>query len=142
MVIVTLDLSVPATVLPSARKWLAIVSDRLQTTFERLEKRGNKLPEQLRLRARKVIFGGHADADTVVPSGRLGCVLVRHAKKAGKGIAAFHRVSACSEGRDSRVWVLGYCFMRCLGCAGRFGSYLVAIFGRLDDWAVQWVGCF
>ena len=69
VVVIALDLSQPAAVLPSARKWLALVSDRLGGTFERLEKRGSKLPEQLRLRAKKVLFGGHEDADQVQPLG-------------------------------------------------------------------------
>ncbi|GMH33018.1 hypothetical protein BSKO_00852 [Bryopsis sp. KO-2023] len=69
VVVIVVDLSEPSQVLPELLKWMNLVKQRLGTTFEKLEKRGSKLPEQLRIRARKALYGGNEDRDVVEHSG-------------------------------------------------------------------------
>jgi len=64
-VAVVVDLSQPAQALQSAVTWLQLVRAKLQTSYDWLEQRGSKLPEQLRLRARKYIGSSHEDKETV-----------------------------------------------------------------------------
>lgn len=65
MVAVIVDLSQPADTLRSAVLWLQLVKTKLQHTYDWLEHKGSKLPEQLRLRARKYIGSSHEDKDTI-----------------------------------------------------------------------------
>lgn len=65
VVAVVVDLSQPSEALRSAVSWLQHVRAKLQHTFDWLEQKGSKLPEQLRLRARNYIDSSHEDKDTI-----------------------------------------------------------------------------
>ncbi|DBA72389.1 TPA: Cytoplasmic dynein 2 light intermediate chain 1 [Trebouxia sp. C0005] len=65
VVAVIVDLSQPAQVLQSAVTNLQLVRANLQTSYGWLEQKGSKLPEQLRLRARKYIGSSHEDKDAI-----------------------------------------------------------------------------
>lgn len=69
MVVIVVDLSNPSEVLPSFEKWMSLLKTRLAKTYERLEQRGSKLPDQLRLRAKKALYGSNEDKDVVYHSG-------------------------------------------------------------------------
>lgn len=70
VVAVVVDLSQPSEALRSAVSWLQLVRTKLQYTFDWLEQKGSKLPEQLRLRARKYIGSSHEDKDTIQHLGK------------------------------------------------------------------------
>ncbi|DBB05899.1 hypothetical protein WJX82_002057 [Trebouxia sp. C0006] len=65
VIAVVVDLSQPAQVLQSAVTYLQLVRANLQTSYGWLEQKGSKLPEQLRLRARKYIGSSHDDKDAI-----------------------------------------------------------------------------
>ena len=69
MVVIVVDLSEPSEALNTALKWTGIVRNRLSSTYQRLEQRGSKLPEQLRIRAKKYLYGTNEDKDEVYHSG-------------------------------------------------------------------------
>lgn len=73
VVAVVVDLSAPAQVLQNAVTWLQLVRGKLQTSYDWLDQRGSKLPEQLRLRARKYIGSTHEDKDTIQHLGESSC---------------------------------------------------------------------
>ena len=70
MVAIVVDLSQPAQALQSAVTWLQLVRAKLQGSFSWLEQRGSKLPEQLRLRARKYVGSTHEDKDVIQHLGK------------------------------------------------------------------------
>lgn len=70
MVVVTVDLSHPADTVGTAVLWLQLVRTKLQHTYTWLEQQGSKLPEQLRLRARKYIASSHEDRDIIQHLGK------------------------------------------------------------------------
>ena len=70
VIAVVVDLSQPAAALRSAVEWLQLVSTKLQGVCDWLEQRGSKLPEQLRLRARKYIGSSHEDKDIIQHLGK------------------------------------------------------------------------
>ena len=70
MVAVTVDLSHPADTLRSAVLWLQLVRTKLQHTYDWLEQKGSKVPEQLQLRARKHIGSSHEDRDIIQHLGK------------------------------------------------------------------------
>eukprot|EP00854_Cymbomonas_tetramitiformis_P017965 gene17965-21396_t len=69
VVVIVVDLSNPASVLPTLEYWLDKVKAKTGATYEKLERRGSKLPEQLKLRAKKVFGSSHEDANSVVHTG-------------------------------------------------------------------------
>ena len=73
VVAVVVDLSTPAQVLQNAITWLQLVKGKLQTSYDWLDQRGSKLPEQLRLRARKYIGSTHEDKDATQHLGESWC---------------------------------------------------------------------
>ncbi|KAI8468973.1 MAG: cytoplasmic dynein 2 light intermediate chain 1 [Monoraphidium minutum] len=60
-VVICVDLSDPAAVLPSARQWLSAVRSKLAATYAAFERKGLQLPEQLRQRARLRLAGGSGE---------------------------------------------------------------------------------
>ena len=68
-VVIAADLARPAEVLPTVLFWLDQVQQKLAATYASLERRGSKLPEQLRLRARRYFGSQHEDADAVQHTG-------------------------------------------------------------------------
>ncbi len=62
MVLIAVDLSKPHEVLPTLEYWLGRINARTDATFGKLEKRGSKLPEQLRPRSKRVFGAAHEDA--------------------------------------------------------------------------------
>eukprot|EP00227_Mantoniella_beaufortii_P016060 CAMPEP_0197596268 /NCGR_PEP_ID=MMETSP1326-20131121/24667_1 /TAXON_ID=1155430 /ORGANISM="Genus nov. species nov., Strain RCC2288" /LENGTH=307 /DNA_ID=CAMNT_0043162735 /DNA_START=165 /DNA_END=1085 /DNA_ORIENTATION=+ len=62
VVLIVVDLSKPHEVLPTLEYWLSRVKARTDATFGKLEKRGSKLPEQLRARSKKVFGATHEDS--------------------------------------------------------------------------------
>jgi hypothetical protein len=50
--VITVDLSDPAAALPALLQWLDLVRRKLAATYEKFEKKGLQLPEQLRTRAK------------------------------------------------------------------------------------------
>ena len=68
-VVIGADLAHPAEVLPTVLFWLDQVQQKLAATYASLERRGSKLPEQLRLRARRYFGSQHEDADAVQHTG-------------------------------------------------------------------------
>jgi len=75
VVAVVVDLSQPAQVLQSAVTYLHLVRANLQTSYGWLEQKGSKLPEQLRLRARKYIGSSHDDKDAIQHLGERTCII-------------------------------------------------------------------
>mmetsp|Transcript_35465 Transcript_35465/g.89428 ORF Transcript_35465/g.89428 Transcript_35465/m.89428 type:complete len:410 (+) Transcript_35465:79-1308(+) len=69
VVVIAVDLSQPAEVLDTLLFWLEKVRLKLQTSYTKLEQRGSKLPEQLRIRARKLFGSNHEDKDTIDHTG-------------------------------------------------------------------------
>ena len=65
VVLIVLDLSKPHDVLPTLEYWLSRVNARTDATFGKLEKRGSKLPDQLRARSKRVFGANHEDAKEV-----------------------------------------------------------------------------
>ncbi|KAL3154874.1 Cytoplasmic dynein 2 light intermediate chain 1, variant 2 [Trebouxia sp. C0009 RCD-2024] len=65
VIAVVVDLSQPAEALKSAVAWLQLVRTKLQGVYDWLEHKGSKLPEQLRLRARKYVSSSHEDKDSI-----------------------------------------------------------------------------
>ena len=77
VVAVVVDLSQPAQVLQSAVTYLQLVRANLQTSYGWLEQKGSKLPEQMRLRARKYIGSSHEDKDAIQHLGEPICKIHR-----------------------------------------------------------------
>lgn len=73
VVVIVLDLSNPAGVLPSALHWLSAVRAKLAATYGLFERRGlAQLPQQLRARQRTKVLGQqHPDAQLVECTGGL-----------------------------------------------------------------------
>ena len=65
VVVIVLDLSRPHEALPTLEYWLERVKCRTRATFAKLEKRGSKLPEQLRTRSAKTFGQTHEDVGHV-----------------------------------------------------------------------------
>lgn len=74
VIAVVVDLSQPGEALKSAVTWLQLVKSKLQSSYDWLEQKGSKLPEQLRLRARKYIGSSHEDREAIQHLGQ--CHLV------------------------------------------------------------------
>uniref|UniRef100_A0A7S0RPS7 Cytoplasmic dynein 2 light intermediate chain 1 n=1 Tax=Pyramimonas obovata TaxID=1411642 RepID=A0A7S0RPS7_9CHLO len=69
VVCITLDLSKPSEVLDALEFWLNKIKAKVRTTYDKLERRGSKLPDQLKLRAKKVFGAQHEDKDAVTHTG-------------------------------------------------------------------------
>jgi dynein light intermediate chain 2 len=69
VVVVVLDLSDPASVLPQALHWLGLVNTKLTATYGLFERKGLQVPEQLRARASAALFAQHPDKALVNQSG-------------------------------------------------------------------------
>mmetsp|Transcript_2694 Transcript_2694/g.3068 ORF Transcript_2694/g.3068 Transcript_2694/m.3068 type:complete len:409 (-) Transcript_2694:185-1411(-) len=69
VVVIVVDLSQPSEVLPTLEHWLNKIKSKTGATYEKLERRGSKLPEQLKLRAKKVFGTSHEDKDAVIHTG-------------------------------------------------------------------------
>lgn len=69
VVCIVVDLSQPAEVLPTLEYWLNKIKMKTGATYEKLERRGSKLPEQLKMRAKKVFGTTHEDKDSVFHTG-------------------------------------------------------------------------
>jgi dynein light intermediate chain 2 len=69
VVCIVLDLSDPGTVFSTAQYWLDQVKSKLSSTYEKFEKKGLQLPEQLRQRAKAKLYGQNDDKDLVYHSG-------------------------------------------------------------------------
>jgi dynein light intermediate chain 2, cytosolic len=67
--VIVVDLSEPLQALSSIEYWIEQTKRKLAATFEKFEKRGLQLPEQLRTRAKLKLFNGHEDKDVVYHSG-------------------------------------------------------------------------
>lgn len=65
VVVIALDLSQPNDCLPTLERWLRRLRERLDAAYERLRRRGSKLPDQLLSRARKLFGSAHEDRDAV-----------------------------------------------------------------------------
>jgi dynein light intermediate chain 2 len=81
VVLIVLDLSKPHDVLPTLEYWLSRVRARTDSTFGKLEKRGSKLPEQLRSRSKRVFGAAHEDAKEVGVIAHSGVTVVIAATK-------------------------------------------------------------
>lgn len=68
-VVIVLDLSDPPSVLPTLVYWLEQIKAKLATTYEKFEKKGLQLPEQLKARARSKLFNQCEDKDIIWHSG-------------------------------------------------------------------------
>lgn len=69
VVVIVVDLSDPSSVLSSLLYWLDQVKKKLAATYEKFEKKGLQLPEQLRQRAKSKLYGQNEDKDIVWHSG-------------------------------------------------------------------------
>mmetsp|Transcript_19674 Transcript_19674/g.42749 ORF Transcript_19674/g.42749 Transcript_19674/m.42749 type:complete len:403 (+) Transcript_19674:323-1531(+) len=69
VVVIVLDLSDPASVLSTALYWLDQVKRKLAATYDKFEKKGLQLPEQLRQRAKGKLFSQNEDKDIIYHSG-------------------------------------------------------------------------
>ncbi|PNW79047.1 hypothetical protein CHLRE_09g398882v5 [Chlamydomonas reinhardtii] len=69
VVVIVVDLSDPAGVLPTLLYWVEQVKKKLGSTYEKFEKKGLQLPEQLRQRAKSKLYSANEDKDTVYHSG-------------------------------------------------------------------------
>lgn len=69
VVVIVLDLAKPSECLPTLEYWLDKVKTRSAATFSKLEKRGSKLPQQLRERSKKVFGSSHEDKEAIDHSG-------------------------------------------------------------------------
>ncbi|GLC38707.1 Cytoplasmic dynein 2 light intermediate chain 1 [Pleodorina starrii] len=69
VVVIVVDLSDPAAVLPTVLYWTEQVKKKLGSTYEKFEKKGLQLPEQLRQRAKSKLYSANEDKDAVYHSG-------------------------------------------------------------------------
>mmetsp|Transcript_8241 Transcript_8241/g.23674 ORF Transcript_8241/g.23674 Transcript_8241/m.23674 type:complete len:415 (+) Transcript_8241:330-1574(+) len=69
VVVVVVDLSKPSEVFSSLVFWLEKIRAKLKTSYEKLEQRGSKLPEQLRIRSRKLFGPAHEDKEAIDHTG-------------------------------------------------------------------------
>jgi len=69
VVCILVDLSKPSEVLESLEFWLNKIKTKCATTYDKLERRGSKLPDQLKMRAKKVFGPQHEDKDAVQHTG-------------------------------------------------------------------------
>lgn len=69
VVVIIVDLSDPASVLPALKYWLEQTKKKLAATYEKFEKKGLQLPEQLRQRAKSKLYAQNEDKDQVYTSG-------------------------------------------------------------------------
>ncbi|KAL6746086.1 hypothetical protein V8C86DRAFT_2954357 [Haematococcus lacustris] len=69
VVVIVVDLSDPGSVLPTLLWWLEAVKRKLGATYEKFEKKGLQLPEQLRQRAKSKLYSQNEDKDAVWHSG-------------------------------------------------------------------------
>ncbi|GBF99690.1 vacuolar transporter chaperone [Raphidocelis subcapitata] len=69
VLVVALDLSDPAGLLPAAAQWLGAARSKLAQTYEAFERKGVALPEQLRQRARQRFGAGHEDLPAIDVAG-------------------------------------------------------------------------
>jgi len=69
VVCIVVDLSQPSEVLPTLEQWISKIKMKTGATYEKLERRGSKLPEQLKARAKKVFGATHEDKDAVFHTG-------------------------------------------------------------------------
>lgn len=67
--VITVDLSDPASVLPTLLTWLQWVRAKLEQSYALFRAKGLQLPEQLRMRAKNKFWAGHEDRDAVEHSG-------------------------------------------------------------------------
>ncbi|GFR53154.1 hypothetical protein Agub_g15875 [Astrephomene gubernaculifera] len=69
VVVVVVDLSDPAGVLPTLLWWMEQIKKKLGSTYDKFEKKGLQLPEQLRQRAKSKLYASNEDKDAVYHSG-------------------------------------------------------------------------
>ncbi|EFJ46628.1 cytoplasmic dynein 1b light intermediate chain, D1bLIC [Volvox carteri f. nagariensis] len=69
VVVIVVDLSDPAGILPTLLYWTEQVKKKLTATYEKFEKKGLQLPEQLRQRAKSKLYASNEDKDAVYHSG-------------------------------------------------------------------------
>lgn len=69
MVVIVVDLSDPAGLLPTLMWWVEAVKRKLGATYDKFEKKGLQLPEQLRQRAKSKLYSANEDKDAVYHSG-------------------------------------------------------------------------
>mmetsp|Transcript_19135 Transcript_19135/g.32887 ORF Transcript_19135/g.32887 Transcript_19135/m.32887 type:complete len:414 (-) Transcript_19135:1059-2300(-) len=69
VVVIVVDLSDPGSVLTTLLHWLDQIKRKLAATFEKFEKKGLQLPEQLRQRAKSKLYSANEDKDIVYHSG-------------------------------------------------------------------------
>ncbi len=69
VVVIVVDLSDPAGLLPTLMWWIEAVKRKLGATYEKFEKKGLQLPEQLRQRAKSKLYSANEDKDAVYHSG-------------------------------------------------------------------------
>ncbi|KXZ48452.1 D1BLIC protein [Gonium pectorale] len=69
VVVIVVDLGDPASVLPTLAYWIEAVKRKLASTYEKFEKKGLQLPEQLRQRAKSKLYSANEDKDAVYHSG-------------------------------------------------------------------------
>mmetsp|Transcript_17177 Transcript_17177/g.54938 ORF Transcript_17177/g.54938 Transcript_17177/m.54938 type:complete len:387 (-) Transcript_17177:65-1225(-) len=69
VVVICVDLSVPSEVPSTLLFWLEKIREKSQLSYDKLEKRGSKLPDQLKMRARKFFGAQHEDKESVLHSG-------------------------------------------------------------------------
>eukprot|EP00210_Caulerpa_lentillifera_P001881 g1810.t1 len=68
-VVIVLDLSKAKECYESALYWLTLINRKLQSVYKRLQERGSKLPDQLKLRAKRAYFSQHLDRESVNHTG-------------------------------------------------------------------------
>ncbi|KAG2482769.1 hypothetical protein HYH03_018309 [Edaphochlamys debaryana] len=69
VVVVVVDLGDPASVAPTVTWWMEQIKKKLGSTYEKFEKKGLQLPEQLRQRAKSKLYAANEDKDNVFHSG-------------------------------------------------------------------------
>mmetsp|Transcript_10736 Transcript_10736/g.14608 ORF Transcript_10736/g.14608 Transcript_10736/m.14608 type:complete len:398 (-) Transcript_10736:111-1304(-) len=69
VVCIVVDLSKPGEVLTNLEFWLNKIKLKAGATYEKLERRGSKLPDQLKARSKKMFGLKHDDKDSIVHTG-------------------------------------------------------------------------
>ena len=67
--VIIVDLGDPASVVPTVLYWLEQIKKKLAATYEKFEKKGLQLPEQLKARAKSKLYAQNEDKDQVYTSG-------------------------------------------------------------------------
>lgn len=69
VVVIVVDLSDPASIMNNVLGWIDQIKKKLASTYEKFEKKGLQLPEQLRQRAKNKLYSANEDKDLVYHSG-------------------------------------------------------------------------